>query len=366
MASLLKLAYVHLDGEYALEEILQSEEALFRSLRTLDERPTIDFVELTGGLSCRSLEETAAFLRQREFYSNASLLNVLEGAEATWEDDLRVLHDTRWQGHLNDPTRLYSGCIEYFCTVNPDLDINDHDVLLTLLIVIDIALNPPLPPFANFGPRFDESGKDQFSDSDWIQIHPVLRFRQLTHAIKDIRPPDGTNSWLFDASVCSDFITRLCRQSGLMNLADYLTNNEVANPRGPVWRCLEDSPLSHLKRMVLTHHARARRIRKRWPLCVGAAAHHILYLPDLKDFLSRKKLESVFLAPLQMIAGTGYFSGIEESEYWKVLCASSHGRALASFLNSRSAFYEEGLPTDEMHHKMVSRTQDYLIARLLS
>lgn len=81
-------------------------------------------------------------------------------------------------------------------------------------------------------------------------------------------------------------------------------------------------------------------------------------------YLTRNKLEPVFLDPLQIISGTGYFAGISEEEYWRVLGSASFAHSLSSLLSSGGAFFEAGLPCDELHRGMVTKMQDYLAGRL--
>ena len=364
LRKLFKTAYLHTDGSYSREELFQSDEPYF-SLSLPDQESSVSTLQnLAGTLSCRALEECAAFLNQREFYSNAEAIGNEAGAASGWSQRLEQLHSTRWETHLKDPSKLYSACIAYFCEENESLDINDTPVLLALLIIIDIALNPPLPPFASLEDRFVDVSQVLFSEGDLLQTHPVLRFMRLSQVVRTIGPPTEANIALFDAGFCKSYVDRLCRESGLMNPSRYLLDFPKADSGSFVWDDLEDSPLKHLKKLVLSHHLKGLSVRERWPLCFAAPAHHLLYLPAFKEFLTRDRLETVFIAPLQIISGAGFFAGIEEEEYWRVLRSAAFAHALSSLLCGQAQFYEDGLPRDDLHNATVKRAQADLVRRL--
>ncbi|WP_299961170.1 hypothetical protein [uncultured Roseobacter sp.] len=105
-------------------------------------------------------------------------------------------------------------------------------------------------------------------------------------------------------------------------------------------------------------------MKKTRPSAFAAPSTNLLYDPDFIPFLDAEGLQTLYLNPLQIVGGTGYFAGITDREYWSVLAAGSFNLALTSLLSPRAAFFDDGLPRDELHFAMVKKARDSLIARL--
>lgn len=363
---LLRVAYLHADGAYEVEHITRSPDPYFSAEvpSEADARPS-EIFSIFGKLSCRALEECSAVLNQREFYGNG---------HHTWGDGgigkemaarLEDAHRLRWEMHQKDPGRLYVACVNYFAEVNKDLDINDDGVLGVLFAIIDISLNPPLPPFCNLSPRFPKDGTNELRMGDLIQLHPVFRFIALVDALSTVGLPKGGNIVLQEPEAYNDYAARLCKAANLMDPRKYLFSNPIHERGSPIWRTIEDSPLTHVKNHVLSHHCRSTRIRRRQPSAFASPAHNLLYLPHFAERLEKNKLTSVLVAPMQLIEGAGYFSGITDNEYFNVLESVSYSEALSSFLRSPGSFASDGLPRDDAHRRWVERSQKILLDRLM-
>lgn len=361
---LFKVAFIHSDGNHTLEEIFQSDDPFFDCIAegTAGQERTDLFPE---DLSCRALEECAAFLNQREFYSNAASLWGSEGDLDQKQSEMSSLHDQRMQSYREDPSKLYVSCLDYFFDNNPDFDINDDSVLLSLLIIVDIALNPPLPPFCNLQNRFPVEGGVLFSDADLVQTHPVLRFALLVNAIKSVQMPKDTVAFLMDAPEYRTFVAALCKEAGLMDPHSYLVdNNPIAERTETIWSALDDSPSRYLKSHLLGHHERSVDARRHRPSVFAAPGHNLFYDKDLIPHLDASGMRTLFLNPLQIIEGSGYFDGVSEQEYWRVLAAAGHNLALTSLLSANGSFFSNGLPQDDLHFGMVEKARDSLVKRL--
>lgn len=362
LGTLFKVAYLHTDGRYTIEEIFRSTDPFF----DVDLQPKADVSPLNfpDNLTCRALEECTAFLNQREFYANADALLDEAEIQSSSTEEMKALHGGRMESYREDPSQLYVACLDYFVDSNTGLDVNDTGALWALQVIIDLALNPPVPPFCDFESRFSRDAASSLTMADLIQLHPVSRFMLLVDAINAAAIPSDVMRATKDRVEFAEFGEKLCRNAGLPYPEHYLQNSPILDDSPSVWTSLVDSPSQYLKAHLLRHHKLSCDIRVHRPSSFAVPAHNLLYDQDFIPYVDLKRYSTLFLNPLQIISGTGYFSGIADEEYWKVLAAAGYNMALTSLLSPNGTFFNAGLPTDDLHFSMVEKARDSLISRL--
>ena len=117
---------------------------------------------------------------------------------------------------------------------------------------------------------------------------------------------------------------------------------------------------------MLGHHERSCEIRHHRPSSFAAPSYNLLYDHDFISYVDAKGFSTLFLNPLQIVSGTGYFAGIADEDYWKILAAAGHNQALTSLMSPGGTFFDAGLPQDELHFTMVEKARESLINRLRS
>lgn len=361
LSALFEIANLHASGQISIEEIFRSEDSRFNI--DLESHGAGIVFGWPKNLTWRSLEECAASLHQREFYANADVL--LEGIddEENIRKDLTALHEGRMNEYERDPSRQYLSCLEYFFEKNPTFDAGDPSALLLLLVIIDKALNPPLPPFHYGSQRSAGSGGSEM-EFYLKRLHPVSRFIDLTEAVDVSDLPENPVALCRNATQYRALIERICVKAGLVDPHDYILENPITRLSGGIWSALDDSPSRFLKSHILHHNKRSSDLKKTHPSAFAAPSHNLLYDPEFIPFLNSGSLQTIFLNPLQIIDGTGYFSGISDKEYWGVIAAGGFNMALTSLLSPRGEFFGDGLPRDNHHFAMIEKARDSLIKKL--
>ncbi len=357
---LFRLADLHLGGRASIAEIAIGDDPRFEVDKQGTDTGSMSLT-VSAPLSCLALQEAAAFLNQREFYANS---DTLEAPNATdREREVAALHATIWNDHLDDPSGLYVDCIKYF-DGESGFDINEESALAALLAILDIALQAPVPPFAVFDDLFPASAPAKFKFEHLRLCHPVYRFTALVDALRATGLPRDAHAFLFDRRTYEKFCARLRRKAGLQSRALRVRADPIVEGNDGVWMTLPDSPLALVKNLVFAHHVSAARLRQTFPSSFAAPVANLLYSPNLRRHLTTERTESVFIAPLQIIDGVGWLSGIATDNYFDVLYSAAHGRALTSLLSNSGEYFQGGLPRDASHFAVVERAQRELERRL--
>lgn len=300
------------------------------------------FAPIKSKLTVRHIEEAAALAEQH--LCNENFARELPGERGA-EYMARALQWTL-ERFVDRRHSLYTKALHYFSrrVAMP----NEERLFELLLLVCDIALNPPIP----------DDGSPLAMD--WSDFHPVCRFERLVDALGKNMVAPGSSQIGPGKAWWSERRAQLCAQAGLIDGASQRFSSVAV---GEMPTALE-APFGYIRQFVREAGRNLARLREFHPAAVTSPVHALRDDPD--GFISALAGLSgpAFDPPLNIKSfGDGEPSAtLDERRYVEALFAITIRRATCSWLVNSGALDFRGLPSDPT----ATKAQEAAVERLTS
>jgi hypothetical protein len=119
----------------------------------------------------------------------------------------RRAHEKRWSDPKN---AIYKTAARLLKAVG-GAKLDQEDLTNTVIVLCDVALNPPIPPITAASDGVD------VASIDWAGVSPVARFVKCCHGIRDVGvcPPDADDARL------AEYRVELCRKAELFHAESF-------------------------------------------------------------------------------------------------------------------------------------------------
>jgi len=283
------------------------------------------------GLSTANIAETAAVVSQH-------LTHILNGMSLQDSGDkprmraMALRHQRMWRQVM---TSSYRNAFRQFQIAHPRVELDSVQALQTLLLISDIALNPPIAPFVSLA--------KQPELRRWQWIYPPLRFAALVAGTRKTGLPKEA-PWDLTAREAAELENCLCDAAGIPAPSAYLKRApvEVLRRRAKKQRF----SCSALEDLILDAASAAIRLRRLYPAAIVFNCASTSFSRALVSDPKLKPHQLAWEPPLTILNGRGYANPDFQERYYEVAGAACMAEFWRELMVGVGPPAFSGVPTD--------------------